>query len=99
MEVLFQPVPPDIKHFSSLFFWGSIVYLYGIILGKYEHVEPGLGATESYPAFFIGLYMACVSHLVIAVEILINLVCRSTVELTGRELAQRTRAADARGIS
>jgi hypothetical protein len=33
-----------------------IVYLYGNIFGKYGQFEPGLGATESYPAFLIDLY-------------------------------------------
>jgi hypothetical protein len=33
-----------------------IVYLYGNIFGKYGHVEPGLGAMKSYPAFLIDLY-------------------------------------------
>ena len=26
-------------------------------IGKYGHVEPGLGATKSYPAFLIDLYI------------------------------------------
>jgi hypothetical protein len=33
---------------------------YGNIFGKYGHVEPGVGARESYPAFLIDLYSCTV---------------------------------------